>query len=482
MNTKKKLYPILAVIVVLALAALACGGGAAPTQAPQPTDKPPATDAPKPTVVPKATEAPKATDAPTEAVTAGELAVVNSYGYVDSFDYVHIVGELLNDSSKPVADIELTIEVRDKDGKTLLKGDDGNPTDSVTTSPFLYTVGPGEYTPFDYYFDPDGAEADEFTVTITGQETGDINRVDLNVENTQMVSDDSGNLYITGELVNASDVNAKVNNIAAAALDQDQNVVAANGYGAMSYILAPAGDDSGNDRTPFRIRLDDPGSDVVNDYVIYIFDADEADSFDAYDVDVEILTGYFDSFDSFHLIGTVTNNSDTLLNIGLVAGLYADDNTVLDADTLSTAIYVAPGETVPWDFQYFSNVNGNRDQADLIDSYTVQVDPYWTYETSYEVVALETTNDDNSDQGDGQWKFMGDVVNSSGKELSSMTVLITIWDKDDNIVGMTSTYISPEGDSFKDGDKGSFETYLYLDPNADSSEYTFTSIAQGYVK
>jgi len=478
---KKKLYPIFAIIVVLALAALACGGGASPTQAPQATQPPAATKPPvatkEPTAPPKPTVAPK----PTQAVAAGELAVVSTYTYKDGFDYYHIVGEIQNGLDHPVSSVELTVEVSDKAGKTLLKGDDGNPADNVTAQPFLYTLGPGEYSPFDYYFSTDGGEPDQYKVTITGQQTGNVNRVDLTIENAQMVSDGSGNLYLSGELVNQSDKYAQINSVSGAALDKDKKVVAANGYGAVAHTLAPTGDSSGNDRTPFRIRMDEPPDKVATDWAVY-FDADQADTFDAFDVQVDILHGYFDDFNSFHLIGLVTNTSDSLINIGLVAGLYDKGGTVLDADTLSAPIYLGQGESTVWDFQYFSNVNSSKDEADKIDSYTVQVDPYWTYKTSYDVVSLETQNETNEKAGNGQWTFKGEVANTSDKELTSMTVVLIIYDKHDNIVGTATSYVSPSGDSFKKGDKGNFETTVYLDPSLDTTGFTFATVVQGYVK
>src|SRR5262245_56511220 len=88
-----------AVITVLSLAALACGGGAAPTEAPAtteaPTDAPLATGTPKPTeeVAEPTTDAPEPTAElakPTKEPSGEGVEIVNSRSYIDNYDYVHV--------------------------------------------------------------------------------------------------------------------------------------------------------------------------------------------------------------------------------------------------------------------------------------------------------------------------------------------------------------------------------------------------------
>ncbi|MGH2522988.1 MAG: FxLYD domain-containing protein, partial [Anaerolineales bacterium] len=193
-------------------------------------------------------------------------------------------------------------------------------------------------------------------------------------------------------------------------------------------------------------------------------------------------SGYYDNFGSFHLVGTVTNNGDQFLSISLVAGLYAGDGTVLDASTLSVPFYLGEGESAPFNFEYFSNVNGNSDEAEKLDSYTVQVDPYWTYEPGTEVVALETINDDNGNEGDGQWTFRGDVVNTSDQSLSSATVVVAVYDTEDNLVATQWVGVYPSGNAIAPGDTNSFEVALYLDPDLDTTDFNFQTLVQGYVQ
>jgi hypothetical protein len=471
----KKWNPIFAAVAALVLAALACSGGQA-TQAP--TSAPPAD-----TAVPKPTATAKAEPTQPTGIAAGELQVVSTSKYTDSYDYVHIVGEIMNQTERPLQNIELTLVAQDASGATVLQDSDDNPLDSDTLSPFLYSLAPGESSPFDYYFSLDNGEPDTYEVTVTGFETGDVNRADLDAENMQMVADDSGNLFISGEVVNKSDAPAEINSIAGAALDDANAVVAANGYGPYAHLLAPAGDENGNDRTPFRIRLDSPG-DVATQWAVY-FDADLfEDDLPALSVQIDTLNFYTDTFGGFHLVGTVTNNGEEALTIGLVAGLYDADGVALDADTWTSPVYVGPGATIPYDFPYFSNVNSNSDQSGAIDKYTVQTDlhPFWTYTSSSEYVELETSNDDLQDQGDGYLAFKADVTNTSGQALSGASVVIGILDADGNLIATTSTYIYPDGDEFSPDATLSVETTLYVDPDLDASGLTPSTWVQGSVK
>ncbi len=474
---QKHVFAIVSVIAALALAGLACGGGgAAPTETPVRV----ATKA----LAPTATQAPKPTAKPTQAVAAGELVVANQFLFKDSTDYFHVVGELRNGTQKAVTDIELTVEVKDKDGQTLLKDSSDNPADSLTFSPLLYSLGPGQASPFDYYFTTDAGEPDSYDVTVTGQHTGEVNRGDLQAQNVQLSNDGSGSLYLTGELVNQSDQPVEIHSLAGAMLDKDDNVVAANAYGPVSRYLLPAGDPNEYDRTPFRVRIDDPG-DVATQWATY-WDADQVDPIDTYDITLAPQNNYFDTYSSLHLVGNVTNDSDQTLSISLVAGIYADDGTVLDADTWTAPFYLGAGESLPYSFDYFSSLNHNSDEANKATKSIVQVDPYWTSTTSFEFVPLETQNDNGSLDGDATdqtWKFSGDVTNTSDKDLSSLIVVVGVYDGDKLVAtNWTSVYPAEGQDAIAASATVPYEVSVYLDPKEDGTKFTFKTFVQGNVK
>jgi hypothetical protein len=472
-----KQTPFLAIVMMittLAVAGLACSGGRI-----EPTATP---VLPTRITVPTRTPVPEATREPTQVsggIIAGEIAVLSTYGYKDEFGYFHIVGEIYNSTEKVAENIELTVELKDDSGNTLLKDDSDNPTESLTFSPFLFTVAQGESSPFDFYIDVGEATPDSYRVTVTGQQTGQAQRASLELQNDQMVRDDSGNLYITGELVNLSDSPVQIDSLAGAALDENDRVVAANAYGPVTRILASAGDENENDRTPFRIRLDDPG-DVASQWSVY-WDADEVDSVTTYSIEMSPQNNYYDRWGSLHLVGLVTNQSEEILSIAMVAGVYAEDGTVVDADTLTVPFNLGPGESIPYNFEYFSNVNSNVAEANKLARSTVQVDPYWTSTAFSEVVALEAANVEQADEGEGSWTMTGEVTNTSDKPLAYYTVVIGVYEGD-NLVASAYTTEYPEAD-LAPGASLPFDLTLYLDPETEgASGFEFRAFVQGVVQ
>jgi hypothetical protein len=500
----KRSHALLSVIVALTLAIWACSFGQAPATEAPPTRTPrPATEAvvEDPTAEPEdePTEAPEdepteepaeepteePEDEPTEpaGIVAGEIAVTSLYGYLDEYNYYHVVGTIYNNTEEPITSIELTLELVDAGGESVLTDFDDNPVESVTFSPFLYTLAQGETSPFDYYLsiDDEDTTAWEPTVTVTGSDEADVNRAEMEIVNDQLSEDEFGTLYLTGELVNLSDEPVLVNSLAGALADADDVILAADASYSLARYLAPAGDENGNDRTPFVISLDGPADTAESSY--FYWDVDVTDPIDtANDVTIDLANAFIDEFDNLHIVAAIGNEGDLVLAIQLVAGLYAEDGTVLDAATVSAPIYIGPGEFIPISFDYFSSVNSNAEELDRVDNYTVQIDSYWTYETSFDVVTLETGNESSETFGEGQVTFTGDVLNTSAEALASATLILALYDTDDNLVTSSWTSVYPEGDTFAPEASLPFELTVYLPPGEDTSGYTFSTFVQGYVK
>ena len=203
-------------------------------------------------------------DVPVTPESEGELIINSANNYIDSEDHFHLVGELLNNSNTALENIELSISLVDKDGKTLLKDSKGQPTETLTFSPLLNALGPGEYMPFDWnaYSIQDGMP-EMWRVDIVGQTSvSSIQRASVAVENVEIFTDDSGNVQIIGNLVNKGDVPARINRFAGAALNDKTEVVGANAGSPYSWLLAPAGNEGGYDQTPFSVTMPGP----IEDY------------------------------------------------------------------------------------------------------------------------------------------------------------------------------------------------------------------------
>jgi hypothetical protein len=464
---KKRLITLMVVSIVLFVMS-ACQGSK--------QTSPTATSVPK-TVQPQATQ----TSQPSQTSQTSQtgLYIVGYSNYTDSFGDFHIVGELKNGGTKVLTQMELTVEVKDVSGNSLLTDSNNKNVASLTFSPSLDNLAPGESSPFEFSVSSDAGKPDKYTVSVTGFNTSTVQRPKIEVKNTQMVSSEYGSFYISGEIINLDTKPVLIHNLAGAMIDSKGQVVSTSYSSDYSSYLEPAGNSDELDRTPFFITVDDPGS-SPGKWNTYL-DAEAVDPIDEYAISVKIANNYQDENKTAHVVGTVTNNSSVVLSTLVVAGLYAADGTVLDAYSSRTPVHVDPGETVPFDITAFSNVNNNAAQASRIDHITVQIDSDSTFETSIESVLMETTND-NANKNGSNWTVTGQVKNSAQKSLSSETVVVMVYDASGALIAVNWDDLFPTGDSYANGDVASYTVDIYFDPNVDTSGYTFKTLVKGDVK
>ena len=163
-------------IIILAFMMLACGLGSSsePTQAPptaEPTSAPviptdiPAepTEVPEPTAVPTEVPAEEPTEAPpaepVEPPPENIIYIEAVNGYRDSSGSLHIVGLVSNNTDRVVDNIEVEIKILDENDNSLF---------TEVTSVSLYTVAPGETTPFSYWVFEDLPDADNYVAKSIG--------------------------------------------------------------------------------------------------------------------------------------------------------------------------------------------------------------------------------------------------------------------------------------------------------------------------
>jgi len=507
MKPRFLLYGVLLALIILPLAACSANTPAptaVPTSAPKvaPTNAPTTTPTTPPTVAPAtATTAPtkeptktpvklptkeQPTSAkPTETPGAPDtgLAVVGYNTFTDASNYFHVSGEVKNNDQRVLTNMELTIIIKDASGKTLLTDTNNKPVDSVTFSPMLSNLAPGEISPFDYSLDATAGTPDpkSVSVKVTGMNTGDVTRANVEVENTQMVASGTDYYLVTGEIANKGGKPVEVHDLAAALVDQDGKVLAADYSVDYAIDLLPFGDQDNRDLTPFTLTINNPGTEPA-DYKIYL-DAQETDLGTTYPVQVDLTNNYFDNSSSFHIVGTVTNQSSETLTVELVAGLYDKDGIVLDAYTTSSPVNLAPDEVMPYDISSFSNVNYNSDEAKRLDHFTVQVDDYFTFPSAIESVPLKSSGDSaEKDDTNAEWTVTGQVTNTSGKALSSEIVMVQVVDTDGKVIAVNYDWISPSGDSIAAGETGSYKVVVPLEPGIDTSSYTVKTFVKGEVK
>ena len=475
---KHKRIALFLTAMVLIVSILACGGSAAtPTQPPSPTQPPapaatntpvppPPTDTPPPPppTEPPAVEPTEDTSATAPNIVAGQINVLSVTAYKDSFDDWHVVGLVSNNTDRSVNDIEIEVEILDANGASLYK---------ETAYTDLWALAPEDISTFDVWIFEDMPTADSVKATVVGNGTTDLERATVDIVNVILTVDEYNDIHLTGELVNNNDTPIEVSGLAAALFDDAGAIVTSDSSYTMRRYLDPG--DSG----PFRLTLDAPEDQAASltDFTFYT-DASIEDSATKYDLALsETHHEYIDAYDNFHLVGTVTNNSSEYLNVSLVAGLYDADSNCVDASSLSLPVYsLAPGETLPYDFDGWGPVNYAAGTYDAADSYRVMIDWNWTYVTSTRLADISTSEDANEYDG-YQLNFTGKVVNDSGKDLTGATVIVIITDKaTGEVVATDYGWIF---DDIANSATADYEVSVYLPEGFDASTVEYEILVKG---
>ncbi|NJN43497.1 MAG: hypothetical protein HC806_01315 [Anaerolineae bacterium] len=444
-RTRMTYLSILATIIIFA-----CQAGAAdPTATPLPAPTAvPTNTAEAPT--PEPTDVPAPTEAPAVPPTTGEniITIDQVHGFFDIYDSLNVVGLVTNNTTRAVDNIEIEVEIFDANDVSLY-------VDTIYVD--LFALLPGETSPFSIYVFEDLPDADNFVATVVGNSATEIERATLDVANTIMAFDDDGNIHITGELTNNTNDPVDINSLAAAVFDGAGEIVASDSYNSTIRYLDPG--ESG----PFRVTITGPntGTADITDFQLYL-DAEYTDAVGPFNIEIGDAIYYFDTFDNLHLVGQLTNQSDMTWNIRLVAGIYDAEGNVVDVAHVDLPINaLAPGESSPYDFDFWGALDSTVALQDQVASYTysIQVDAYWTWDTDTELLDLATANDTNEFDDFGG-EFNGQVVNNTGGLIDSVVVIVYLVDKETNtIVAVDYTYLFEE---IQDG--ASLDYTVYMDP------------------
>ncbi len=421
---------------------------------------------------------PPVTNPPVTEPPVGALEILSTSSFTDQYGGFYVVGEVMNNADTPVSNIELSIQLTDAAGASLLQDDTGAVTDSLSFFPILWTIAPGESTPFSFWFDTTAGMPANYSVAVSSYDVSEANRGQLQSQNVQIVEDDYGDYILTGELVNLSDQWVQIWGLAGGVLDDANTVLSTDWTGTYTAILAPAGNEANRDHTPFSVSFPVPQIEATQ-WSLW-WDADIATDVIDYGLGVGVTNTYFDEFGSAHLVGTVENYSDTALTTTLVGGLYAEDGTVLDASYAFLPLAIPPGDAVPFDISYFGSVNYSADQAALVATFTVQFDPWSTYPPLYSSVALSPTGETVQKLG-STWTVAGNVTNTTDQNLIGFTIVVVVYEPSGTLVAMGYDYVYPDTDVFAPGAGGAYEVYVYFDPAVDTSGYTTQTFVVGDV-
>ena len=408
--------------------------------------------------------------------SSGKLEVINPTFYVDTYDATHIIGMVQNNSSQMVSYIELNLEARNADGKTLLKDGNDAAMESTTIYPMLTNLFPGESSPFESILYLENETVASVNVTVASSYEGDETRLNVSVENTQLLNLGDGDYYLTGEVVNQSDEPVVMHNMAGALMDANNQAAAVNHAYYYSHSLAAAGNKDGMDRSPFIIGFNGPADSNLTEFQVFL---DPIQPFEDYPIEMNVSLShfYFDEYGSLHLVGVVENKGLTVQSGTLVAGVYDANGIVLDAGTDYVGFYLEPNTSIPFDANSFSIIYWNDELVNRADNYTVQVDPYYSDEPYGQVVPLETFTITENLNG-SYWEFSGELTNDSGKELGWGVAVVAVY-SGDTLVGASNAFFYPSSGSIPVGGTEPFNVYLSLDPNLDFNSLTYKVFVQG---
>ena len=396
-------------------------------------------------------------------VVSGELGIDTLQSYQNYYDDWYVVGLLTNYTERAVDDVEIEIEVFDSSGNSIY---------TEIAYPELYTIAPGETVPFELSFYEELPDADSFVATIVGYSAAEVERPMVEIRGTLMTIDDDGDVHVTGEIVN-NDIEPISIDVAAATFDSLGEIVTADSRAVVVGYLDPGA--SG----PFRVSmtgLGDSAADIV-DYTIYV-DAEITSPTEIRSIGwSEDESLYLDYWDWFHLVGEVTNNGVESLNIRIVAGLYDAAGNVMDAASTDLPLSaLAPGETLPYDFEFWGPVNYAAGTIEQIDRYTFQWDPSWTWTTSTEYVDLDIANDEYTTD-DSSATFTGQVLNNTDGPVDYTYVIIGMRDTSTGVlVGMEYDSI---WDEIPAGGSGEYDVTIEFEPGLDVNALEYFIIAKG---
>ena len=468
----QRIFVIFGVSFLILACSLFTGAAPEPTATAVPTEVP-AEYPPTQTIVPeKAESAPT----PTEEIVANlptatlepkmadtPFLITQVTGYYDDFGDYRVIGLVKNNSERSYDNIEIEIKVFNFGGDLL---------HTEITNPTMYILPAGQTSPFDLWVYEDLTGAYHIEAEIVGNSVGQAEQTPVEIRNVLLTVDDDSDIHITGEIYNGTLDPVQIDDLAGATFDAEGNLLTADSSTVLGRYLDPG------EVTPFRITMTSPVEGIANIASHELFvNAKTISPEGFYDFLIaETHETYVDSYGFFHLVGEITNNSEILLDIELVAGLYDEAGIVLDAATTGLPVYaLAPGETLPYDFLYWGPVNYKDGFFDLADSYSVQWDPYWTWESNTVYVTVPV-NEISADFDEYYGTFIGEILNNTESTLNGGVVIISLYDNNGALVAtnyeMIFDEIPVEGTAV-------YEIYLDIDPTWDPATLETRIIGKG---
>lgn len=415
-----------------------------------------------------------------EGAEVFDVQITNTYTDQQFTPQFHVVGTITNNGNVVYSNIQVTLQITDSTGKSVLTDYSGSPLQSDEIYLDLSYVWPQETVPFDlpcYTSAPPG----DISVVITyfyDSSYMDTGRANVRVENQSFRNGRDGFIYMTGELVNLESSWVDASRIVGVTLGADGTILSGILTVYHRRALAPAGDPQGRDRTPFIVYIPDPGVEVA-DVRAYFDPTIEEGPTNWFDV--EVTNTYYDSLGYYHVVGWLTNNgSEPWLTDDVIAGLYSQDGKILDVGWgYMLGDYLAPGERIPFDAWVPNSANLIQGTT-VIDHMTIETDGFRSAYLDILVYVPLTANDVQIVKEPLHWTVSGTVTNTSGRQLRNGEVLIAVYDETGKLVARGDDGVIPPGERWFPGETLEFSSWIFVDPEPDTTGYTVGIFAQGW--
>jgi hypothetical protein len=416
------------------------------------------------------------TPLPSGVDLSANLTVSSATGFTTAEGRYLVVGEVTNNANTPATSIELTLEIKDASGASMLKDYGGTTIPSITLHPMVPTIAPGMSSPFSYdpFFDASTPTPATVKVTVTSAISTEASQVEIIADHVQLVHD-SLNYFLTGELVNSTADWVLVNGLSGGVVDSGEQLLSAS-KGWSNLELAPAGDALGRDRLPFMISIPMPGGNEPQ-WKLWWEAETTAIPID-YSIEINMTNTYFDASGQYHVVGTSTNHADVALYTLIFAGVYAQDGTVLDAFLVEAYLPAAPGQAVPFDITPFYPISKLPDQRARVNYVSLNVLPVSTH--VYTVDKLELTSPDEVVEifGGSTLIFNGSFTNTTDTAVANPILVAALYDQAHKLVAAHMGYLN----GMAPGAKTGYAFGIPLDPSVDpaslTNELTLFSIIQ----
>jgi hypothetical protein len=272
-------------------------------------------------------------------------------------------------------------------------------------------------------------------VIVSGYDRGEPQPVDVTRRKESSIVDDRGYIHLTGELYNHNLFPIFVQNLSVGAFDSNGNLVNMDTDSVHIHYLDPG------EFGPFRLTI--PNSNIETqgstEYKVF-FDATRTKPEDYLDLEInEKLNHFRDKSGIFHLVGEISNESEQALSVRVLAGIYDSEGLVIDASSTSLPLSaIQPRETLPFEFDSWGPQSFKRGVPQTSHTYSVQWDPYWTLPNEINYVNLEIIGG-TQQFNPGKGIFSGSITNTSSFQISSFTLILSIYNIHTGVIQAVSS-------------------------------------------